>query len=210
MAALAPRPFDQPRQLLVEGRAPERFFLALLSDMKLTGVQVQNYGGIDDLAPFLRTMQTDPNFTSQIAWLGIVRDAEANSAVVAFQSVCSILQNCGLPAPRQLMTIEAGTPSVSVFILPDCANAGMLEDLCLAAVAGDPALPCVDEYISCLQRQGVSVPTNVAKTKLQTFLASRDTPGLLLGEAAHKGYFPWNHSAFDPIKRFLHGFQGTP
>jgi|SRR5713101_4976462 len=210
MPALAPSPFDQPRQLLVEGRSPERFFLALLSSMKLTGVQVQNYGGIGDLAAFLRTMQRDPNFTNQVAWLGIVRDAETSPAAVAFQSVCSILQNCGFPVPKQLITVEAGTPSVSVFILPDCVKPGMLEDLCLDAVANDPALVCVDEYTSCLQRQGVSVPTNVAKMRLQTFLASRDTPGLLLGEAADKGYFPWTHSAFDEIKRFLHGFPVTP
>jgi hypothetical protein len=86
----------------------------------------------------------------------------------------------------------------------------MLEDLCLTAVAGDSALVCVDEYIGCLQRQGVPVPVKLAKSKLQTFLASRNRPDLRLGEAAEKGYFPWNHSAFDEIKRFLHGFQVTP
>ena len=100
MPALEPNPFDQPRQLLVEGRAPQRFFSALLSDMKLTGVQVQNYGGIGDLAAFLRTMQTDPSFTSQVAWLGIVRDAESDPAAVAFQSVRRIISLVTLPADQ--------------------------------------------------------------------------------------------------------------
>ena len=124
--------------------------------------------------------------------------------------MCSILQNFGLAVPQQLMTIEAGIPSVSVYILPDCNRPGMLEDLCLDAVAGDLALPCVDDYLSCLQRQGIPDPTPQAKAKLQAFLASRDSPGLLLGEAADKGYFPWSQSAFDALKQFLHGFQVTP
>src|SRR5438445_118474 len=109
----------------------------MLQEMKLTGFQVQNYGGLGDLSSFLKTLQRDPSFTTQVAWLGIVRDAETAPAAAAFQSVCSILQNFGLAVPQQLMTIEAGIPSRSVYILPDCNRPGVLADRCLAAGAGD-------------------------------------------------------------------------
>jgi hypothetical protein len=41
------------------------------------------------------------------------------------------------------------------------------------------------------------------KAKLHAFLASRPKPDLLLGQAAHTGYLPWDSSAFDLLKQFL-------
>ena len=86
--------------------------------------------------------------------IGIMRDAETNRTG-AFQSVCSAIRGAGLAEPPQVLTVAAGPPQVGVFILPDCANDGMLEDLCLQAVASDTAVPCVDECFACLQRQAI-------------------------------------------------------
>ena len=44
-----PKPITEPRQLAVEGKDAEVFFTALMNEMNLTGVQVQNYGGKDEL-----------------------------------------------------------------------------------------------------------------------------------------------------------------
>jgi hypothetical protein len=80
---------------------------------------------------------------------------------------------------------------------------GMLEDLCLRAIAQDPAMLCVEQYFECLQQAGLSLPDNMSKAKVQAFLASRRKAGLRLGEAAEKGYWPWDAEAFGRVKDFL-------
>lgn len=79
----------------------------------------------------------------------------------------------------------------------------MLEDICLKAVAQDPAMFCVEQYFQCLQQQGLSVPSNTSKAKVQVFLASRPEAGKRLGEAAQAGYWPWDDEAFAQATTFL-------
>ena len=80
----------------------------------------------------------------------------------------------------------------------------MLEDLCLAAVADDPAMRCVDEYFSCLEDQSISQRESaIPKARLHAFLASRERPGLRLGEAAEKNDIPLDSPVFEPVVNFL-------
>jgi hypothetical protein len=204
-----PQPISSPRQLLVEGKSAERFLLALLRHIKQTHIQVQDYGGVGDLSAFLKTLTTDPSFTAQVAWLGIARDAE-DDANTALQNVCRDLRRSGLPVPSAVMAPAAGPPQVSVFLFPDCAKKGMLEDLCLGAVASDRAIPCVNQYFACLQQQHIDEPNPLPKAQMQTFLASRAKPGLHLGEAADARYFDFDHSAFDLLKQFLYALGTSP
>ncbi|MFN4219076.1 MAG: DUF3226 domain-containing protein, partial [Candidatus Bipolaricaulia bacterium] len=117
--------------------------------------------------------------------------------------VCDGLRTAGLPVPRYPVVREGRNPSVMVMILPDINTPGALEDLCLQAVANDPALPCVEQYFECLKQQTSSFPKNFAKAKIQAFLASRVEAGKRLGEAAQAGYWPWHSSVFDQLKSFL-------
>ncbi len=80
----------------------------------------------------------------------------------------------------------------------------MLEDLCLAAVADDPAMSCVDEYFKCLgQQQILQKEFAIPKARLHAFLASRERPGLRLGEAAEKNDIPLDSPVFGPVTDFL-------
>ena len=181
MPALVPMPIVFAKQLLVEGRSSLLFCETLIQHLGLSDVQLQNYGGIADLANFLKALRNLADFPTKVASLGIVRDADTKFTA-AFQSVCSALRHAGLAEPPQVSIVAAGPPKVSLFLLPDCANDGMLEDLCLQAVGSDPAWACVDDYFACLQRQGVSLPRIIAKARLQAFLASRDRSDMQLGQ----------------------------
>lgn len=188
--------------LLVEGRDAFHFFMALLRHLGiLAEIEIRNFGGVDDLTKYLKTLRITPGFTN-VNSVGIVRDAEANAAS-AFDSVCSSLRRAGMNIPQHPMAIAPGQPDVSVFILPDCSNPGMLENLCLQAVRDETAMFCVKDYFQCLDEQSVALPTNKPKAQVQTFLASRTRPGLLLGQAAHAGYWPWDNPAFASLKQFL-------
>lgn len=88
-------------------------------------------------------------------------------------------------------------------ILPKPNAHGMMEDLCLESVSQDPAMLCVDGYFECLHKHGIPSSANISKARVHTFLASRQEAGLRLGEAAQKGYWPWNNEAFEQVKEFL-------
>ena len=46
--------------------------------------------------------------------------------------------------------------------MPNGADDGMLETLCLQSVVGNPEYPCLTDYFSCLQGHG-AVPNNMHK-----------------------------------------------
>ncbi|MYC28487.1 MAG: hypothetical protein F4X65_00140 [Chloroflexi bacterium] len=96
-----------------------------------------------------------------------------------------------------------GNPSISAFIMPDNASNGALEQLCLSALDGDPAMICVEDFLRCVNGQVAAPPRDQQKARIHAFLASREDPELRLGEAAQRGYIPWNHWAFGPLAQFL-------
>lgn len=198
---MRPQPLTATKQLLVEGADASRFFQAFSVALALPSLQIHNFGGNSELPGFLKALVLMPGF-DDIASLAIIRDAETDPQA-AFQSVCAALRRAGLAAPGQSGVFSSGRPQVGVFILPDVSSAGMLESICLRAVATDPAFTCVETYFECLERAGVRLPVNMEKARLQAFLASRPRPGLRIGEAAAAGVWPWHSAAFDALRHFL-------
>ena len=194
-------PVDNSKQLFVEGRDDERFFGSFLRYLGLSGIQIRAYGGRGGIGSFLRILASEPDF-GQIQSIGIVMDAD-NSAASALQSIQDNLRNAGLPVPADLATPAAGPPAVSAFVLPDNSNSGELENLCLAALAEDPAMPCVDDFIRCLNTKPIPRPRKPAKARMHAFLASRERAYLRFGEFAESSAFPWNHPAFAALSNFL-------
>ena len=138
-------------QLLVEGKDALNFFAAFAKHLTLTGIQIQDFGGVNDLGDFLEAFSTAPGF-HKVDSVGIVRDAEkpdetsvtgtrdaergaplrreaTRAAESAFQSVCTALGNAGLPVPRSAIEKTVSRPVVSVLILPGSREDGMLETL---------------------------------------------------------------------------------
>ncbi len=193
---------EKSKLLLVEGRSCQVFFQALLEEMGLDGqIQVHDFGGVDELRQGLLGVVQASGFPEDLSTIGIVRDAERDPRS-AFRRVCSALGHFDLAQPTVPLAIAQGNPNVAALILPDPATPGMLEDLCLRAVADDPAMRCVDGYFDCLTEVG-SEPRIEAKGRVQAFLASRKEDCPHLGQAAVKGYWPWGSPAFDQVKGFL-------
>lgn len=193
---------EQPNLLVVEGKEDLLFFDAIIKHMNLQGIQIIPIGGKQKLQHSLRALVNTPGFY-KVGSLGIVRDADSNWND-SFKSVCSALRSAGLPAPKFPLMPANGNPRVAVLILPGSGKPGMLEDLCLEAVMHDPAMKCVKAYFQCLDKQGITV-SNLAKAKIQAFLASRKEAGKRLGEAAQAGYLPLDHDVFEEVRAFLKG-----
>jgi hypothetical protein len=175
------------KHLLVEGRDCREFLLSLVRPMGMTEstLQIWDYGGNSELKAALGAFVRAPGF-DRVDSLGVVRDAETNSAG-ALQSVRSALRSVGLPVPAKAGEVAYGHPSTSIFIFPDGDALGMLETLCLQAVAGSRNMICVDEFLQCLNSKGIAI-ANPDKAKLHAYLSSCQEPGLLVGQAAARGY----------------------
>lgn len=193
----------KPKLLLGEGKEEVRFFNALLVHLGIADIQVIDYGGKSMLKDFLEAIARPPisGFAS-LASLAITRDAD-DDATAALASARAALAHVGLSIPAAHGRMEGTKPQVGIWILPDGATPGMLEDLCMGSVQADLALPCVDEYFQCVLQRAGRQPNNRSKARLHAWLASQTDPDKRLGEAAEKHYWPWNAPAFQPIISFL-------
>lgn len=191
----------KPCVLLVEGKDDRLFFEALNEHLGFHNIQVLDYEGKTNFRPFLKVLTKTPGFI-MVSSLGITRDADMNGHT-AFQSVCDALQSIKLPVPDRPLMRAGQNPRVSIMILPQESTSGMLEDLCLKAVMSDPAISCMEKYFQCLIENGLTLPNNQSKAKVQVFLASRPEAGKRLGEAAAAGYLPWENDAFEQVKNFI-------
>lgn len=141
---------DKPQLILGEGQDEENFFTALLKHMEIDNIQAMQYGGKHQLTQGLATITQSPNFY-QVTSFGITRDADymdASDEVViqaAFDSICTALSRVSLGTPSKLMekTILDGKPDTTIFILPDCNQKGMLENLYLQSLAGISEIECI-------------------------------------------------------------------
>jgi hypothetical protein len=192
------------RLLVVEGRDEYLFFEALLKHIGISNIQIIPIGGKANLRNNLLLLKISPGFQNVKA-IGLVRDCDSQRAS-AFQSVADTLKMAKLPIPRQAMIFAEGNPRIAVMPMPPepVGTDHMLEDLCIAAVADDPAYLCVKQYFECLAGQGIQhSSTTVAKAWLHVFLASKPKPDLRLGEAAQNSHWPWNNPVFNSVKDFM-------
>lgn len=188
--------------LLVEGKSARIFFEAFLTHLGLASdVQVQDFQSRDNRAAMIRALAATPVFAN-VGSFGVVIDAEDNPSGT-LQSLRHHLGQASLSIPSAHAQFASGKPRVGFFVLPDGASEGMLETLCLRAVAGDPAMPCIDEFFNCLTHYGVGAPQNPTKARTQAFLASRVRSEFLVGSAARAGIWPWTNDAFADARRFL-------
>jgi hypothetical protein len=203
-------------QLLVEGRVPEMFFREMVAACQLKDlIEVRTFGDIgkDNLQTYLEIFTQKPAFKQKVKRLGIVRDAENKPAASAFQSVQAALRGAQLSAPEEMNKLEGSPLSLGIFVLPNCQDTGMLEDLCLASATeseeGRPnaALPCVDDFFKCLEKRGCK-PSNPAKSRFAGFALANDVIDPQLGRAAQMGAIPWETNAFGVLKFFLQKIAG--
>ena len=206
-----PIPITKPKLLLGEGKDEINFFNALLAHLGIGDVQVDEYGGKYRIRSGLKALADRTGF-DQVVSLAVTRDADHaddtdDDAVIvqrAFQSVTEALAHANLSIPNAPLVKVAGSPEVSIFILPDNQRAGMLEDVCLAATSATE-VNCISAYFDCIERETrrTQLRRNVSKSRVHAWLATQGEPDKRLGEAAQASYLNWDHQAFDLLKQFL-------
>ena len=188
--------------LIVEGREDELFFTELTKHLGLECLQVLGIGGKTRLRERLKGLFPQNRDEEQVISLGVVRDAD-DCPEGALASVKSALDAAGLAVPGAALVSAGRNPRVSIMILPGPGQSGKLEDLCLKSVEDTCPMTCVEEHFQRLQNQCELIPKDISKAKVEVYLGSQEIPDLRLGHAAAKGYWPFDHGAFDQLKDFL-------
>ena len=193
-------------QLLVEGVDAKFFCMWTCKAYGFKNIQVQDFGGINDLDDFLDMIKVLPNYEKVPAIL-IVRDAETNPEG-AIQSIKESLKKNGFDTPAEPYSYLPRKPGIEFALLPGNTNAegkycpGALEDLCMLTVKEDPLLKKVDEFLETIQRE-VKL-THLHKSRLHSYLAVKNKfVGMKLGEAARAGAWDWKHPNLSKLKKAM-------
>ncbi len=197
-----PAPIVSNVQLLVEGNDQRNFFGALARHISIESIQIQNFGGVDELRGFLETLAASDEFKDGVQSLGIVRDAE-ESARSAFQSVQSSLRNAGLFVPGRPRERAGDSPAVNVLILPDDDRQGMLETLLCETLANTPINDCIDDFLDCARALPNADIQRPDKSRAHAYIATRPEPQFSVGYAAMRDYWDLDHDALRNARRFL-------
>lgn len=190
-------------QLLVEGNDQVNFFRAFVDHLALGNVQLQNYGGVQELRNFLPALASMSEFRT-VESVGIVRDAET-SARSAFQSVQSSLSRSGLTVPDSPSMPSGNSPAVNVLILPGNGRHGMLETLLCETFADTPQDDCINQFFECIAAiKDTEVVRRPDKARAWAYLTTKPDPHHSVGFAASKGYWgDLDQPVFSGIRDFL-------
>lgn len=194
---------NQPKLLVVEGKDACRFFIKLLQHLKISDVQVIDFGGNDDLRKKLIALPNIPGF-DMIVKLAIIRDAENGQPQDALNSISDALKKNKITCPDKLNTFEKDNNRyIGIYVLPDNNGQGMLEDLCLSSFTDQPEMECIHNFIKCAKPQH----DRISKSKMLCYFAVKDPKANTIAIAAQKSIFDMNKECFKDIKNFLLKFN---
>lgn len=197
-----PAAIKSATQLLVEGNDQRNFFEAFTRHLSISNVQIQNFGGVNELRDFLEGLVSATGFRETVQSIGIVRDAEM-SARGAFQSVQSALSNAALPTPNRPAERTGTSPAITVLILPGDDRQGMLETLLCESFAATPVEDCIDDFFKCVESLPDMSINRPDKARAHAYLTTKPNPHFSVGVAAKNDYWNLDHSVFSPVRDFL-------
>jgi hypothetical protein len=206
-----PKEISESKLLLAEGADAYYFCVWAYQALKLSNIQVLDFGGITELRAYLKQLTLLYGYEN-VDCIVIARDAEQNAAATE-SSVKTALSHAGLAVPGHPFEFSSGKPRVAFMLFPgytldpatneSSLENGALEDLCLEIANDKGHLQCVDQYLECLQSIGRDLKYP-HKAKVHSYLAGKDAlVGLKIGEAARVGAWDWQHPRFAQFKRII-------
>ena len=220
--ALVRNHIEKQYVILCEGIDTVNFLIQYLNSKTLsydqrfsTEIQVFNFGRIDDLETFLRTLKAMENFDS-ITRLLIIRDAETTVGR-ANSMIHNALAKSDLPVPTRshLWTTEDTDIQTAYTLMPACCpepTTGALEDLCWDILKDEHACQMkkdIQEFVSQMTTKYNSIQAHEHKSRLHSYFSVNEKLiSLKIGEAAKAGAFDWSSPKLQSLKELLEqGFE---
>lgn len=203
-----PIEFKSDKLILVEGKDEVNFFKALLKKIGIES-DVYDYEGKRNFnKKKFGAIKNSPGFEN-VKSLVLTMDAD-NSVENTYECIKNVLGENETVCPANLNEfVEDNGIKVGVYIMPDCENQGMLEDLCLKSVEEEDLLRCAEGFLKCVDSSvsDEEKPKNVSKAKAQTFLAGKKEIVKSVGLGAQKDYWNFDHECMSKIKVFLENLR---
>jgi len=205
--------------LLCEGGGDKNFFEELIRVRSLPSFYVTHPrmsidpGGRSGFTSRLRGLRLQHGF-DRIKGIIVASDNDRDPAA-SFKEVRGQIHEAEYKAPNHPFTVSAGTPAVSIMMVPG-ADLGQLETLCLEAIEDEwpKEFACASTYAACV---GTEKWPNVGKREraklraLVSHICQKD-PNSSLSHLWHDKrelVIPLTHKCFDPISTYLSGFEAA-
>lgn len=172
---------------------------------------VEEVGGLEKLLKVLPVA-----LKGQYTRLGVVIDANSD-----LQRRWEQVRNCvegvavSLPdSPAAAGTIVQGRRAddrLGIWIMPDNVRGGALEDFILELVSSDGAWDYAEEAVQEARRRGARCrPVDHNKSRLHTWLAWQEEPGLPFGTAIRAGFIRHEGEIASRFLRWFNSLFGRP
>ena len=175
--------------VLCEGKDDEGFLKWVAEAACIDGLVIHEVGGKDASVAKFRAFVQDPVFESGPAIVIVVFDADDK------------------PQARRtsiLRRLESAAPNTKhrIYLFPDNAGRGDLEDLCLKASVDTIRLQCADALAKCLETNGYK-SFKRSKLTLLAHIAATNLERRSIEYAARDGQFDPNHKLIKKLASFL-------
>ncbi|MBA2287640.1 MAG: hypothetical protein H0W02_19360 [Ktedonobacteraceae bacterium] len=196
----------QGRYLLVEGPDDSNVFHHLLNHYQLhKHPTIIDKKGIQNI---LATLDAEL-IRSGLERLGIVVDADTDLPA-RWQSLRNKLMRSGYTMPDDpesggTIIEQAELPTVGIWLMPDNAMRGMLEDFVSSLIpAGDTLWPMAQDIVlEVIAKEQRFPSTQEMKAKMHTWLAWQEEPGKPMGLAITKQYLDANAPQAQQIIKWI-------
>lgn len=199
---MAPSGADPARILLVEGSSDEHVIEHLCRQIDLLPeVEIEACGNVDEL---LKRIPVEIKVSGRTV-VGVLADANADIHG-RWQQVARAFREANVLLPREPVltgAIVKGSPRVGVWLMPDNARQGELEDFLIDLIPAD------DEVWQCAQDYIESIPANIrprkrSKAEVHAWLSGKPKllpPGIAIDKS--DGYFDTDVPLAQSLKRWL-------
>ncbi len=181
------------RLILVEGDDDVQLVEALCS---LAGVgevvQAISFAEISKLTRVVDVLVRDSEF-GRVKHLGLMKDANGD-----FKAANDSLSAAWARAQKILGEIGLVKPKCTLFVAPDNAGPGRIENLCCSAPAYPPIMECARAAFECAMAVSPH-PIDKEKAIVSAYLAMMKKTGLRLGVGAKAGCWDLGAAAFGPL-----------
>ena len=160
----------------VEKSSEDEHVVRLYPSQPTSAFSISDKGGIDQL---LGAISLEIKTPSRKA-IGILVDAN-NDLNTRWNDVTNRLRKANIqapPSPQPTGTIIDGQPRVGIWLMPDNASTGELEDFVMQMIPeGDPVWPRAKRYIEEIPQADRRFPeVKTRRAELYAWLASRENP----------------------------------
>jgi len=159
--------------LIVEGMDEVHFFNKLLELQGLGNIQIINIEGKDNLNNnvfLIKLMTAFKSTDKDIKAVGIILDCDDNNIQAHINKVNTFVDRVNNHNPKEteskILSFEKinkcnkftsqKTP-LGLYVMPDCNSKGALETLCLKAVKDKKFMPCIENFMKCLENKNPDI-----------------------------------------------------